>query len=45
MAQTTRPSCDPSPTRSVTADLKGDGADAIPLLANQMLGVHDRLGR
>jgi len=45
MPLTTRPSRVPSPTRSVTADLKGDGVDVSPLLAGQMLGVDDRLGR
>ena len=45
MPQTTPPSHDPSPTRSVTAELKDDGADASPLLASEMRRVHDRLGR
>jgi hypothetical protein len=45
MPLTTPPSRDPSPTRNVIADLKGDGADASPLLASEMLRVHDRLGR
>lgn len=35
----------PSPTRSVAAELKDDGAGASPLLASEMRRVHDRLGR
>jgi len=45
MPLTTPPSRDPSPIRSVTAELKGDGADSSRLMAGEMRRVHDRLGR